>query len=401
MRRALWLLLAFALLASSATPALAGAPAAPAAAVPAPQGANLLQNPGFESPYGKQCCQTDLGTYLPGTPIDEVQVAWGWAGWWLQPDLDPAHPGDCRNATGPCIAWHRPEWREAACGAVCANRVRSGDNAQKYFTFYSVHDAGMLQQVSGVRAGQRLRFSAYMQGWSTHENYGASSGQGGMGMRVGIDPTGGTNPFSSRVVWSAAFDTYDTWGLYSVEAVAQGGTVTVFTRSAPAWPLQHNDIYVDDASLVVVGTGAAAPAATQPPAQATAVPGSAPTPVAGFIYVVQPGDNYYRIAAKFGVTVQALFAANNVTNPNILYAGSRLIIPGVPPAGTAAPAPTAVPAATLAPEQIPGAITYVVQRGDNLYRLSLRFNTSIARIKQLNNLVSDIIYIGQVLIIAP
>jgi LysM repeat protein len=117
--------------------------------------------------------------------------------------------------------------------------------------------------------------------------------------------------------------------------------------------------------------------------------------------VVQPGDNYYRIAAKFGVTVQALFAANNVTNPNILYAGSRLIIPGVPPAGTAAPAPTAVPAATLAPEQIPGAITYVVQRGDNLYRLSLRFNTSIARIKQLNNLVSDIIYIGQVLIIAP
>jgi LysM repeat protein len=43
----------------------------------------------------------------------------------------------------------------------------------------------------------------------------------------------------------------------------------------------------------------------------------------------------------------------------------------------------------------------VVQRGDNLYRLSRRFNTTVARIKQLNNLVGDIIFIGQTLIIAP
>jgi LysM repeat protein len=398
MRRILWLLVAFSLL----LPALAGPSAAPVAAAPVAQGANLLQNPGFESPYGKQCCQTDLSTYLPGTPIDEVQVAQGWAGWWLQPDSDASHPGSCSGATGPCIAWHRPEWREAACGDVCANRVHSGSNAQKYFTFFSVHDAGMLQQVSGVRTGQRLRFSVYMQGWSTHADYGPSSGQGSMGMRVGIDPTGGTNPFHPRVVWSDTADTYDAWGLYTVEAVAQGGTVTVFTRSAPAWPLQHNDIYIDDASLIVVGTGSA-PAATPVPggAQPTPAPAATPTQAAGFVYVVQPGDNYYRIAAKFGVTVQALYSANNVTNPNILYAGARLIIPGAAPAATSAPVPTAQPTATLSPEQIPGAFTYVVQRGDNLYRLSARFNTSIARIKQLNSLSSDIIYIGQVLVIAP
>jgi len=58
------------------------------------------------------------------------------------------------------------------------------------------------------------------------------------------------------------------------------------------------------------------------------------------------------------------------------------------------PAPTAT---TLAPPA--NAISYVVQRGDNLYRLSVRFNTTIQRIKQLNNLTGDIIYIGQVLII--
>jgi LysM repeat protein len=232
-----------------------------------------------------------------------------------------------------------------------------------------------------------------------------------MGMRIGIDPFGGTNPFSGNIIWTPVADIYDAWGFYSIEAVARAGTVTVFTRSTPVYGFQHNDIYLDDASLVVVGAtsssaggGGPAPAPTSAP---PAAPTVAPTAVSGLRYVVQRGDNYYRIARRFGVTVQAIYAANNVTNPNILYLGSVLIIPGVtaPPGGGGAPAPTQAPApqptATLSPAEIPGAFTYVVQRGDNLYRLSVRFGTTVARIKQLNNLVGDIIFIGQTLIIAP
>ncbi len=363
-------------------------PAGGAAAAPAVDGPNLLKNPGFESPYGKQCCQTDLSKYFPNTPIDEVQVAQGWFGWWLQPDSDPQHPGAC---TG-CTAWHRPEWREANCGAVCANRIHSGNNAQKYFTFFSVHDAGMYQQVSGLTAGQLVRFSVYMQGWSVDTDYGTSAGQGTMGMRVGIDPFGGTNAFSANVIWTAVNDTYDVFGLYSIEAVAKGGTVTVFTRSAPTYGLQHNDVYIDDASLVVVGGGGGSttPPNNNPAPAATA----APTQVTGLRYTVVAGDNYYRIARRFGVTVPALLAANNVTNPNLLYIGTVLVIPGV-----SGPSATAVPTQNNTPPA--DAIRYTVVAGDNLYRLAVRFNTTVARIKQLNGLVADIIYIGQVLIIAP
>ncbi len=394
-------------LALPASLALAAPTAAPAAA-PAPamlaDGPNLLQNPGFESPFVKQCCQTDLNTYNPNTPIDEVQVAQGWLGWWLVPDSSPQFPSNCPG----CASWHRPEWREANCGNdECRLRIRSGANAQKYFTFFSVHEAGMYQQVGGIAPGTRLRFSAYMQAWSTHADYGPSSGQETMGMRVGIDPFGGTNPFSANIIWSPVADVYDAWGFYSVEAVARGSTVTVFTRSRPHYALQHNDIYVDDASLVVAG--AAGPTTGDSPAPApTSAPTAVPTPVSGFRYVVQRGDNYYRIARRFGVTVQAIYAANNVANPNLLYAGSVLIIPGVsgPAPATGGPAPTQAapapaPTATLSPAEVPGAFTYVVQRGDNLYRLSVRFGTTVARIKQLNNLTGDIIYIGQVLIIAP
>jgi len=155
----------------------------------AADGPNLLANPGFESPYAKQCCHTSPA-FPPGTPIDEVQVAAGWSGWWLEPDQDPYHPGSCENKPGCNVAWHRPEWREAACGSPCADRVRSGGNAQKYFTFFSVHDAGMYQRAGGVAPGQRVRFSIYMQGWTTHSNYGNSDFSQSMGMRVGIDPFG-------------------------------------------------------------------------------------------------------------------------------------------------------------------------------------------------------------------
>ncbi len=125
-------------------------------------GPNLLVNPGFESPYNKQCCHTEP-QYLPNTPIDEIQVAAGWRAWWLEPSY-PNFPPTC----GGCTSWHRPEWREAA---PFANRIHSGNNSQKYFTFYSVHRAGMYQQVNGVTPGQHLRFSVYMQAWSTHHNH--------------------------------------------------------------------------------------------------------------------------------------------------------------------------------------------------------------------------------------
>jgi LysM repeat protein len=369
-----------------AAPAAAQAPAAPQ------QAGNLLQNPGLEWPYVKQCCQPDLSIFPPGTPIDEVQVAHGWNAWWAE-----------SPCSGPgCTPFHRPEWRDANCGEVCANRVRSGGNAQKYFTFMSVHEAGMLQRVGGVTPGQRLRFSVYMHAWSVNGPSLTSSGQGGMGMRVGIDPFGGTNPWSANVIWSPQFDAYDQWHEYSVEAVARANNVTVFTRSRPEWPLEHNDIYLDDASLVVVGTGSVPPGGS----------GSAPpaTQVSGYIYTVVPGDHYYRIARMFGISLQALLAANPTATPNILRVGARLVIPGVsgPPAGGgtsgggASPtAPAPAPTATINPLELPGAFAYVVQRGDNLYRLSVRFGTTIDRIKQINGLRSDTIFIGQTLIIAP
>lgn len=46
-------------------------------------------------------------------------------------------------------------------------------------------------------------------------------------------------------------------------------------------------------------------------------------------YVVKSGDTIYKIAKNYGTTMQAIILANNLSNPNLIYPGQTLIIPGV------------------------------------------------------------------------
>jgi LysM repeat protein len=63
------------------------------------------------------------------------------------------------------------------------------------------------------------------------------------------------------------------------------------------------------------------------PTPGTPIP-QTPTPrAAQTTYVVQPGDSLSGIAAKFGITQQELQQANNIDDPDSIYAGQELIIP--------------------------------------------------------------------------
>jgi putative chitinase len=59
---------------------------------------------------------------------------------------------------------------------------------------------------------------------------------------------------------------------------------------------------------------------------ATPVPNQTPAP-GGSTYTVQPGDNLFRIALKFGKSMQAIAAANGIGNYNFIYVGQVLKIP--------------------------------------------------------------------------
>jgi LysM repeat protein len=227
-------------------------------------------------------------------------------------------------------------------------------------------------------------------------------------MRVGIDPFGGTDAFSSRVVWSPAANGWDTWRLYSIETVAQSSTITVFTHSQPRWGMEHNDIYVDDASLVVVdGSAPPAPAPTSAPTSIpapttvppTAVPTSAPTAAPSFTtYVVQRGDSLGRIARQFGTTVAALQRLNNITNASRIFTGQVLRIPV---AGNA-PAPAPTSAAQPGAPASPAPATYVIERGDRLINIARKFNTTLTALLAVNpGLDPNRIFAGQTINLPP
>jgi LysM repeat protein len=92
-----------------------------------------------------------------------------------------------------------------------------------------------------------------------------------------------------------------------------------------------NELPSPSASSAASPTPTAAPTISPTPTAAptisptpTAAPTPAPTPL---IHVVQPGEQLGRIAARYGVTVAAIVAANDLANPNLIRVGQRLIIP--------------------------------------------------------------------------
>jgi len=54
-------------------------------------------------------------------------------------------------------------------------------------------------------------------------------------------------------------------------------------------------------------------------------PGTEPRPP--ITYVVQPGDNLFRLALRYGTTIYAIANANNIANINLIFVGQRLVIP--------------------------------------------------------------------------
>ena len=92
------------------------------------------------------------------------------------------------------------------------------------------------------------------------------------------------------------------------------------------------------------------------------------------VYIVQKGDTLYSVAMANNTTVDELKKANNLTS-NILSTGQLLKIPSA-----------------LLPES-----TYIVKKGNSLYSIANKYNTTVDELKRINNLTSNILSIGQVL----
>lgn len=98
-------------------------------------------------------------------------------------------------------------------------------------------------------------------------------------------------------------------------------------------------------------------------------------------YTVKSGDSLWKIANQFGVSVNDLIEANNLTTTT-LQIGQQLVIPG---SGTTTPPSTG------------NVIEYTVKSGDSLWKIANQYGVTVNEIRTLNNLTSNTLQIGQVL----
>ena len=92
------------------------------------------------------------------------------------------------------------------------------------------------------------------------------------------------------------------------------------------------------------------------------------------VYTVKKGDNLYKIAQNYDTTVSEIIKLNNLTSTN-LSIGQILEIPTKTASGN----------------------TYTVKSGDSLYKIAQQYNTTVNELKNLNNISSNLLSIGQVL----
>ncbi len=319
---------------------------------------NLLQNPGFE------------GDYQPFNGDVNRRVASGWAPW-----------NASRSAGDPSWVNITPQYRRASN----PNRVRTGSGAQEFFELFATFNGGIYQRVN-VAAGAPLRFSAFLNVWSTtRDNPEQSLEPAAVSLQVGIDPTGGTNGTSSNIVWSAPERFYDEYRQLSVSAVAAANTVTVFVRAIVSDPVRRSHVYVDDASLVVTSgrLPTSTPVIVQPTATPIAMqPTATPEGVLPTVIVLLPSP-----------TPEGFIASPTPegTLPRVTNTPGGIFITNTPFFPT--PTPDVL-------SQLPGRLNYTVVAGDTLTGIAARFNSRVDAIAILNNLsINAILRIGQQLVI--
>lgn len=256
------------------------------------QGVNLLTNPGFEKPYHNEA---------------NGLVANGWSSWYLIAPVPKAlkPPSDSLNY-GRFL-----EMNGCTVGNTDTARIHGGKECQKWFSFYNQSFAGVYQTINAP-VDTDCTISAFFHAWSNDEVardphtslQGTDDDKSAATFLIGYDPTGGTNPQASTVVWKmwgvlpsnpylpyapvgsakltyeATGNTQDIYDPPSREFVTNAHTqdtkLTMFFFSWRIWGLRTNDSYLDDAAVKCAVS--LPPTTSTKPSATTTVPTNTPAP---------------------------------------------------------------------------------------------------------------------------
>lgn len=230
-----------------------------------------LVNGGFEATWSEESSHHGLRVSRTAEPtsveLEDLYAPPGWVAWY--------------RVDGK---WCPPEGRTTRDANL--GRVRAGEQAYVLAAANKPFDGGLMQAMS-VNPGDRLRFTVWAHAWS---NFGEAEGSelsshpddprwsegagfepylalegslaespqaealGNATFWVGMDPSGGRNPLADTVVWGQGAHIYNEYAeVPAVEATADGDRVTLFIRVRFQGGFRHQEGYLDDVRLDIVG----------------------------------------------------------------------------------------------------------------------------------------------------
>ncbi len=218
--------------------------------------------------------------------------------------------------------------------------VRSGSGSQHVGRSWDPWRAGIRQTIT-VAPGSLVRITAFARVFASTPDFPAPSDSSVLArMQIGAEPNGSIEWFANTVKWSGQANPHDTWTQLSLDVTAgAAGKVTIFLATDYRGDSRyHLDAWWDNVSATVISS---VPATTAP----------------------QPTSSG--------------------------------------PVNTQGPAPTRQPvvSSNTATPNADGSIVYVVQANDTLWGIAAVHGVTVDEIKSLNGLTSDLISVGQSLII--
>lgn len=306
-------------------------------------GTNLVVNPGFEG---------------IGKPVDNALENYGN---WTRDTFNGAVHGEIFTPQGWVTWWEEGEYGRPECKVIPNQHPFNTDPVRIYQGYYSgmcfgffrrVH-AGYYQVVHNIPPNSVVQGSFVAHAWTCGEDEPPLScgDPNSFYFRVGIDPNGGTDPFSGNIVWSAPYYNYDKYGAVGpVQAtVGANGVATLFLEALGKWPNKHNDAYFDNPSLILMTQGTPPEPTAPPPPPTSDQPQptlgpqytATPSPSGSIIHTVVEGDTLFGIAITYEVDLDELRRLNAGTlGPNdLLSIGQEIVVkPGA--GGAALPTPT-------------------------------------------------------------
>ncbi|AFI27572.1 MULTISPECIES: peptidoglycan endopeptidase LytF [Bacillus] len=109
-------------------------------------------------------------------------------------------------------------------------------------------------------------------------------------------------------------------------------------------------------------------------------------------YTVKSGDSLWKIANNYNLTVQQIRNVNNLKS-DVLYVGQVLKLTGKASSGTSSSSSSSSNASSGT------TTTYTVKSGDSLWVIAQKFNVTAQQIREKNNLKTDVLQVGQKLVI--